>query len=271
MKKDLHGKVVLITGSSTGIGKCLAIHLGKSGAKVVLNARNKERLLQTLQELQSMSIDCIALNYDISDYHQCEEIVEQTLKHYGQLDILVQNAGISMRGPVSRLNPRVVDMIFHTNLLAPYYLSSIALPELQKTEGSMVFISSLAGLRGLPFLSAYSSAKMGLTGLVEALQLEHLSDKVNIGIVYVGITKNDVGKTTIGHQGEAIPLDERKGVFTKSIDEVAISIKNHILKRKRKTVIGVSGKVYYFITRYTPWLVKISLKAGLSKMKGYYR
>lgn len=271
MSNAFTNKVAIITGSSTGIGKNLAIQLGQAGAKVVLNARNKEKLNLAQQQLIDLGIECSAFAGDISDVGFCKEVISRALDQYGRLDILVHNAGVSMRGPVAQLSPEVIDTVFKTNTFAPYYLSGLALPELIKTKGSMVFVSSLAGLRGLPYLSAYSSSKMALTSLAESLRLEHSTDPVHIGIVYVGYTKNEPGKTTIGANGEKVELEERKGRFNKPMEEVAGIIKRHIEKRKKKTVIGFHGFLLSSLLRLSPGLVHFILERNMKKMKEFYK
>lgn len=271
MKTYFEQKVVIITGSSTGIGKSLAILLGAYGAKIVLNARNPEKLAATEQELKRAAIDVIGIAADVTVETECVRLINSALQHFGKIDVLVNNAGVSMRGNLAHIVTKVVSDIFNINAIAPIILSQLALPYIKQSKGSLVFISSLAGLRGLPDISIYSASKMSLNAIAGSLRVEHYEDEIHIGLIYVGITEIEIGKTAIGHDGSDVLLNQRKGLFTNSTLEVAKKIAENIAVRKKQTVIGFSGKIYFLLVRYFPELVEFLLIRSQKKMKKLYK
>lgn len=216
-----------------GIGKAVAAMLAKQGAKVVLNGRDQEKLSATTRELTEGGYTIESVQGDISNEHDCRRLIATTIERFGRIDILINNAGVSMRGEVQELSPALINTVFQINTIGPFMLSQMALPHLKKTKGSIVFVSSLAGLRGLPYLSAYSASKMALTALAESLRVEHLKDGIHIGLVYAGYTEIEKGKTTLNAEGKPVLLDERTGKLKHTIDEVAEKIVYHIEKSKQ--------------------------------------
>lgn len=264
-------KVVIITGSSMGIGKAVAAKLAKQGAKVVLNGRDLEKLNATTQELTQGGHTVVSVQGDISNEQDCRRLIATTIERFGRIDILINNAGVSMRGEVQELSPALVNTVFQINTIGPFMLSQMALPHLKKTKGSIVFVSSLAGLRGLPNLSVYSASKMALTALAESLRVEHKKDGIHIGLVYAGYTEIEKGKTTLNADGEAILLEERTGKLRHTIDEVAGKIVHHIAKRKKQTVIGMTGYFYAFLVKQFPALTELILSHQHKKMTKIYK
>jgi short-subunit dehydrogenase len=269
--KDFCDKVAIITGSSRGIGKAVAAKLAKQGAKVVLNGRDQKKLNTTTQELREGGYTVISLQGDISNEHDCRRLIETTIERFGRIDILINNAGVSMRGEVQELSPALINIVFQINTIGPFMLSQMALPHLKKTKGSIVFVSSLAGLRGLPYLSAYSASKMALTALAESLRVEHIKDGIHIGLVYAGYTEIEKGKTTLNSEGQSVRLEERTGNLKHTIDEVAEKIVYHIAKRKKQTVIGVTGYLYSFLVKLFPGLTERIVSYQHKKMTKIYK
>ena len=271
MKYNVNEKVVIITGSSMGIGKSLATLLGGKGAKLVINGRDLEKLENARVELTGRGYKVFSFNGDITNEADCRRLVEETLDQFGRIDVLVNNAGVSMRGTIDQLSNQVVSSIFEINAIAPVILTQMVLPHIVKSKGSVVFISSLAGLYGLPFISVYSAAKMSLTAIAEALQIESRLNGIHVGLVYVGITEIEKGKAAIGPTGLPVVLQERKGLFTATKEQVAMKILQNIEKRKKRTVIGISGKFYDFLVRHFPAIVGLILKYKYNKTSKYYQ
>lgn len=271
MRSKFSGKVIIITGSSMGIGKSLAILLGSYNAKLVINGRNPERLQATEKEIKDKGYDVLSFAGDVTNESDCKKLVDATLKQFGKIDVLVNNAGISMRGTIEQVLPAVTESIFNVNTIAPINLSQLVIPHVRQTNGSIVFISSLAGLRGLPIIGLYSAAKMALTGIAEALRVELKSDNIHIGLVHVGYTEIEAGKTTIGADGNPISLNERKGFLSSTTEHVAKKIATNIAARKKRTVIGFTGKFYSFLIRYFPGVIEVMINRSHEKMKKMYR
>ena len=270
MKYKVNEKVVIITGSSMGIGKSLADLLGHNQAKLVINARDKERLSATERELKAQGYDVISIAGDITSQTDCRNLIDATLRHFGRIDILVNNAGVSMRGTIGELSPAVISSVFKLNAISPVILSQMALPHIKKNKGSIVFISILAGLRGLPFISVYCAAKMSLTAIVEALQIENKYTGIHVGLVHVGYTEIARGKSAMGPTGLSVNLQERKGPFMATTEQVALEILQSIVTRKKGTVVGIAGKLYAMLVRYFPSLVELMIRSAYGKTKKYY-
>ena len=161
--KSLEGKVAIVTGSSRGIGKATARLLAQQGASVVLNGRNPDRLAAAEKELLAIHDRVLSIPCDVSTPEGGRLLVEQTLARFGRIDILVSNVGVSMRGRFADLDPVVFEAMFRSNVSGAVNPSIAALPALRETRGSLLLITSLVGIRGLPDLSAYSAAKISLS------------------------------------------------------------------------------------------------------------
>lgn len=252
-------KVVLITGSSIGIGRGLATEIGKRGGKIVLNARNAERLLKTCDELRHQGITTTAYAGDISDYDECAKIVAHAIKEYGKLDVLINNAGISTQASLEEISPELFRKVVDINYMGAVSMTKLAIPYLKMTKGSVLFLGSVAGIHGLGNFSAYSSTKMALTALTESLSKEMHRHGVHVGIAYVGFTQNDPEKTMYDKDGMLIPQPPRS-FRQEPINVVALRLMKMIEKRKLKSVFTPLGKLNSFLNRISPCLVHYILQ-----------
>ncbi len=267
----LKGKVAIITGSSRGIGKATALELAGKGACIVLNGRNKERLNTAEAEIRKIHQEVIAVCCDVSTIEGGQFLIDEAINKFGRIDILVNNVGISMRGKLADLNPAVFKTIFESNLLGVVCPSIPAMRHLRETKGSIVFISSLAGIRGLPGLSAYCASKMALRALAESIRLEEASHKLHVGLIYVSYTENDDGKEAIFSDGSKILLEprNRKGAQTK--DSVAKAVLGNIVNRKYITVLTGMGKLNLFLQTFFPGLLEFILLKNLKKFEEHLK
>lgn len=259
-------KVVIITGSGSGIGKATAIELLKLGASVVLNGRNKEKLERAENELKALGGKMIAVCCDLSIPEQAKDLLTKTIDTFGKLDILINNAGVSMRGDFSDLDPGVFKMVFDANVLGVVNLTIPAMPYIKESKGSVVFISSLAGIRGLPGLSAYCSSKMALKAIAESIRIEEVNAKIHVGLIQVGITELDPGKQIITSDGSLAELQKRTGRF-QTTTTVAKAILKNIEKRKFITTLTGLGKLNAIMQPLVPGLVEKILIRSMSKIK----
>ncbi len=260
LKNFFSGKVVLITGSSKGIGKATALLLGSLGAKICLNGRNSVDLAKTRDELMASGIDCISVSGDVSESVDCKTLTDRVVSHYGSLDILINNAGIATRGLVSELIPETWQKVLGINTLGSIYPTLYALPHILKTRGSIIFISSLAGKVGLPGHSAYSVSKMALSAFSQAMQLEHKKSDLHTGIVYVGFTENESEKKILSPDGTYTVLKSRDNLKKASRQDVALSVAKTIYKRKNRVTLSAVGKLQGIALRFFPFLLTLILK-----------
>ncbi|MFT5821627.1 MAG: short-subunit dehydrogenase [Crocinitomix sp.] len=247
-------KVGIITGSSRGIGKATAIELCQQGAKIVLNGRNQMRLFKTRDELLAMGFEVIALQGDATSMADCEYVVEETIKAFGQLDFLVNNGSSTMNESFENIEPAIYMNVFCSNSLGAVLPTMAALPYLKQSKGSVLFISSLAGLHGMPTASAYSSGKMALTAFWQSLKIELSHTGIHVGICYLGFTENDAEKQMLTADGTLIPVPKRPAYLVKTQKQVAQLIAKSIHYRKSRRIISFVGKVSAFIFRFFPKL-----------------
>lgn len=266
---DFTGKVALITGSSRGIGLATARELARRGAKIALNARGADRLEQARATLTAEGFDVMSAPADVSSAEACRGMVTRTLEHFGRLDILINNAGVSMRAKFEDLDAETCRNIVDANLMGCIYPTIAALPEIKKNRGSIVFTSSIAGLIGLPTATMYCATKTALRGFSESLRCELAPDGVHVGIVYVGFTGNDPDKTVIGAGGGAVPHGRPAHM---SQEEVAVEFANLIHKRRPRAVLSPIGKLAELAARLSPDLsgdaISFSVKHRLNERFG---
>jgi short-subunit dehydrogenase len=264
-------KTVIITGSGMGIGKAVAFALGKQGANVVLNGRNAERLEKTYQELLQKKYAVMAIRADVTVPDDCDRLIQKTVEVYGKIDVLINNAGVSMSEQFENLQPDVFDCVIKSNIHGAAYPTMKALPFLKKTKGSVIFISSAAGMIGLPTASAYSAGKMALTALAQSLKIELAETGVHVGIVHVGFTRNDDEKRVLNARGELIRVAERPPHWQQTQQQVAGAILRTIQKRKFKVTLSFIGKLNAFMARFFPGLVMRIIATSQKRMRNMYK
>ena len=260
-------KVAIITGSNRGIGKATAINMSKQGASIMLNGRNMEKLNQVENQIKDLGGKVASYCCDISIPEEAKKLLDYTIETFGKLDILINNAGVSMRGNFSELNPKVFKTVFDINVLGTVNTSINAIPYIKKSHGSIVFISSIAGIRGLPSNSAYSSSKMALRAIAESIRIEESNSNIHVGLVFVGITEIEKDKKTIAADGSLITLQDRSKFNVQSFRQVANSIINNIRKRKFRTILTGMGRINAFLQPIAPDLVERILISSSNKIK----
>ena len=198
---DFRGKVALISGASRGVGFATAKNLAQRGAKLVISARGEKRLESARAELAESGAEVFAVAGDVGNQADAAAMVQTAIDRFGRLDVLVNNAGVSMRGDFSDLAPAVCQQVITTNLMGSVNLSRAAVEHLIASRGHLVFISSIAGLFGLPGASVYCASKKALSGLAESLRLELIPEGVHVGVVYLGFTEHDPEKRILMADG----------------------------------------------------------------------
>jgi short-subunit dehydrogenase len=265
---NLKGKVALISGGSRGIGFSMAQALAAKGAKILITARGEDRLEDSRKKLTEMGFEVSAVTGDVGVWKDAQRIVDYTVDKYQYIDILINNAGISMRGKFEMLSPEVCRKIIETNLLGSIYLTRAAVSYVKKRKGQIVFISSIAGVHGFPGSSIYGVSKGGLRFLSESLRFELNQYGVNIGIAYLGYTEHDPEKRILGEDGSLI-LPDRPGTYTQK--RVAGLILNMIEKQKEQIVTTFLGKLCYTFYRISPLIINKVVSWGQKQNIQIYR
>lgn len=254
--KPFHDKVVLISGSSQGIGKATAIEFARLGAKIVLNGRDIGRLRKTEQELLENGAAVCAFQGDMGNTRDAADLIEKTIHHFGKLDILINNAGISMRGPFAKLDPGVYRTVFESNVIGVTNLTIPAMPYIKESRGSIVFISSVAGIRGLPGLSAYCASKMALRAIAESIRIEESDSGIHVGLIQVGQTEIEPHKQTIAADGRLVTITDRSGFSVATKESVARAIAGNVRRRDFITTLTRIGKLNAIMQQIAPLVVE---------------
>ncbi|MDF2158363.1 SDR family oxidoreductase [Algoriphagus sp. CAU 1675] len=248
-------KVVLITGATSGIGEACAQVFGKEGAKIAITGRNPEKLQASLVKLKSEGIEVISILADAASEEDNKRMAEETLSHFGKIDILINNAGISMRALFEDLDLEVFRKVMDTNFYGTVYATKYCLPEILKAKGSIIGISSINGYRGTPARTAYTASKYAMNGFFEALRTEVMKKGVHILVAAPGFTASNIRNTALtadgSSQGES-PRDEGKMMTS---EEVAEHILKATLKRKRDIVLTSEGKMAVFLNKWIPGIL----------------
>lgn len=264
--KSFENKVALITGSSRGIGKAIAIKLAEEGVKIVLNGRDSERLKITRRELLQLNVEVVSFCGNVSDKEQAARMIEFVLEKFGRLDILINNVGVSNRGKIADSDPDVFRRVFESNVFGTVNSTVYALPHIRQTKGSIIFVSSVAGIRGLPGLGAYCSSKMALKAIAETLRIEEYDSGIHVGLIQVGITEIEYAKEAIAADGRPVVLLERKKGNVQTTAQVAEKIFQNIHKRKFISTLSTLGKINALLQPLFPGLVEKIIRRSAKKI-----
>lgn len=245
-------KVVVITGGSSGIGKALAETFGRNGSKIVITGRNADELSKAVAELKAKGITIEGYQADVSLEEDNRKMAEKAVAQYGTIDVLINNAGISMRALFDEVDLAVVKKVMDINFYGVLYATKYCLPEIKKNKGSVIGISSIAGFRGLPGRTGYSASKFALNGFLEVLRTELLKTGVHVLTACPGFTASNIRKRSLtkdgSSQGES-PRDEAKMM---TAEEVAERIYAATVSRKRTLILTTQGKLAVFLNKWLP-------------------
>lgn len=245
-------KVVVITGGSSGIGKALAEKFGSHGARVAITGRKKEALEETLNELKARGVEVIALQSDVSREEDVRRMAEAVIETFGRIDILINNAGISMRAAFKEVELDVIRKVMDINYWGAVYATKYCLAEILKNKGSVIGISSIAGFRGLPGRVGYSSSKFALQGFLEALRTELLPTGVHVLTACPGFTASNIRKTSLTANGTAQGESPRQENKMMTAEACAAIIYRATVKRKKYAIMTLQGKLTVFLNKWFP-------------------
>ena len=247
----MRNKVVVITGASSGIGLALALQALEEGAFVAVCARNCSALSQTYSHFIEKG-SLLVMSVDVSKEIACKQFIEAIQTKWGSIDVLINNAGISMRSLFADTDLKVLEELMNINFWGTVYCTKYALNSIKASKGVIVGISSIAGYRGLPGRTGYSASKFAMQGFMESLKTELLHSGVHVMWVSPGFTASNIRNVSrLGDgsvQGET-PLEESKLM---SAATCAALIYKAIEKRKRVLIIGALGKLTVWLNKLLP-------------------
>ena len=260
--KDFKENVIVITGASSGIGKELALQLAAQGAWLVIAARNIQKLEEVKNKCKRFGGRVLIVQTDVSEKEQCKNLIDKTIKEYGRIDTLINNAGITMWTKFEDItNIDLVEKIMRVNYLGSVYCTYYALPFLKESKGRLVGISSLTGRTGVPTRTAYSASKHAMAGFFDSLRIELADSGVSVTMIYPGFVDTEIRGKELGADGNKIGKNKLVNVKTMNVKTCAKIIVNAVAKRKREVVMTMKGKLGMKLKLISPSLVdKIAQK-----------
>lgn len=245
-------KVVAITGASSGIGKALAEVFLNSGAKVAVCARNLAKLDEVFHGVDKSNL--FLMSVDVSKEADCKVFIDGIMTKWGRVDVLINNAGTSMRALFDEVDISVIRELMDINFWGTVYCTKYVLPSIMQNKGIIVGVSSIAGYRGLPARTGYSASKFAMHGFLEGLRTEMLHTGTHVMWVCPGFTASNIRNVARSADGTAqgdTPLEEGKLM---SAEECAQIIKDAMARRKRTVVMTGQGKLTVWLNKLFPAL-----------------
>lgn len=248
-------KVVIITGASSGIGKALSFEMAARGAVVVLAARSWDTISEIESELKSRGARVMAVQTDVSREEDCRKLVAETVRKFGRIDILINNAGISMRALFEQSGLEVIRRLMEVNFWGTVYCTKFALPYLQLSKGSVVGVSSIAGFKGLPGRTGYTASKFAIQGFLETLRIENRKTGLHVLIACPGFTSSNIRNNALSADGSLQGESPRNEDRMMKPEDVAKKIADAVNKKKRILIMTLQGRMIVLLNKLFPFLL----------------
>jgi len=246
-------KNVIITGASSGIGEALCFRYAEEGYNIVLAARSIDKIQLRAEEIsKKYGVQAVAIRCDVSNEADCAQLIRQTIEKMGSIDILINNAGISMRALFADADIAVIRRLMEVNFMGAVYCTKYALPYLKKSKGCVVAVSSIAGYRGLPGRSGYSASKFAMQGFFECLRTELLQDGVHVHIACPGYTNSNVRLNALTADGTAQGETPYNESDLMTGEAVAKTIFDSVQQGKAESIMTFKGKLTVFLNKFLP-------------------
>ena len=265
MKNLFKDKVVIVTGASSGIGEAIAREFSLNGSKVVLAARSEKKLSDIVKEIKADNCDAIFVKTDVSNEDDCKNLIEKTVEKYGTIDILINNAGVSMRASFLDVDLKVLHRLMDVNFLGTVYCTKYALPYLIDRKGSLVGVSSVAGFHGLPGRTGYSASKFAMHGFLETIRIENLKKGLHVMIIAPGFTSTEIRKHALTANGQEQGESPKDEIKLMTPEYVAGWVLKGIRKKKRNKLLTWDGRITALFQRIVPELVDWAYYKEMSK------
>lgn len=260
-------KVVIVTGGTSGIGESCARIFGRQGAKIAITGRNQSKIDHTLSLLRTEGINCIGVLAEAGSEADNKSMAGQVKAHFGRIDMLINNAGISMRALFEELDLEVFHKVMDTNFWGTVYATKYCLPEILLNQGSIIAVSSVNGFRGTPARTAYTASKYAMNGFFESLRTEVMKKGVHILVACPGFTASNIRKNALLADGSTQSRSPREENKMMTSDDVAAAILKATLKRKRDLVLTREGKLSFFLNKWMPGVMDKIVYNHLAKEK----
>ena len=261
-------KVAWITGASSGIGEALSVAYAKESCRLVLSARREdelERVKKRCIEAGLMGDDVLVLPLDVTREEDMPAAVERVLQHFGQIDLLINNAGISQRSLFVDTDISVYRTIFNVDVIGPIALTKAVLPVMLKQgSGNLVVTSSIAGKVGVPYRTGYCAAKHAIMGFYDSLRAELHGTGVRVTTILPGFVRTNISEVAVTGDGSAFGATDGNIAAGMDADDCAQVIIKSIKKGKQEFAVSRGlEKHSLWLKRFFPGLImKMAHKVG---------
>ncbi|TFH38728.1 MAG: SDR family oxidoreductase [Bacteroidia bacterium] len=255
MAYSFKNKVVIVTGASSGIGLAIAKEFAIAGSIVVIAARSEGKLDKLAHEIRIKGGEAYAIPTDVTDEEQCRLLVSRTIEKYGKLDILINNAGISMRANLIDVESSVLKRLMDVNFWGVVHCTKHALPHILESRGVLVGISSVAGFHGLPGRIGYAASKFAMHGFLESLRIEYLRQGLKVMIVAPGFTASNIRYNALLADGSKQGETPRNETRMMKPEYVARWVLKGIRRKKRNKILTWGGRFTALFQRIIPGVV----------------
>ncbi|MGD8636182.1 MAG: SDR family oxidoreductase, partial [Gammaproteobacteria bacterium] len=251
------------TGASEGIGRALALALAPQRPRLVVAARNLERLETLAEECRALGAEVMPVETDVTDAAQCRRLADNTVETFGRIDTLVANAGVTMWTRLDELEDwSVLEKIMAVNYLGAAYCTMAALPYLRESRGRIVAVASLAGLTGVPERTGYSASKHAMVGFFDSLRIELEDTGVTVTVVAPDFVVTQIHRRALGTDGRPLgetPMQESRIMTAERCAELIVDAME---KRQRLLITSRRGKLGRWVRLVAPGLIdRIAIKA----------
>ena len=251
-KNKFKDKVIIVTGASSGIGRACAFEFANNNAKIILASRREEELIKLENKIKEKGGQASSIVTDVRKIDDCQNLINKTVKKYGKIDILINNAGISMRASFEELDLSVIKDLMDTNFYGAVYCTKFALPYLLKQKGTVIGISSISGLTPLPGRTGYCASKYAMDGFLNTLRLENKRRGLNVLVVHPGFTSSNIRNIALNKNGKPQKETPRNEEEMMSAERVAQIITKATLKRERDLILTPQGRLVVWLHKNFP-------------------
>jgi len=249
-------KVCVVTGSARGIGYATAELMGRRGAKLVISDVLDAELEEARKKLADLGVEVLAQKADVTAPDQCQLLIAAAIEKFGKIDVLINNAGISIVDRFENVVAPVAKKLVDVNVMGCVYMSIAALPHLKTTKGNLIFVSSVSGIRAIPTGCLYSASKAFLRSFAESIRLELKDDGIHVGVITPGFTTSEASKAVLQGDGTKRPIDRPPH---DTPEGVAKGIVKLIENRERERILTPLGKATHVLQRLSPKLLDLIL------------